>query len=114
MKHLKKELEAITEELKALTRKTDRMIKQVEKLDKGQAAKRPETRAKKEIIVRKGKKISATDTVLAIIKKSRRSIDNATLINKTGFRDNNVRAILSRLTKQGKIKKVGKGMYVKA
>ena len=90
------------------------MIKQLEKLDKTQAAKKPKTKAKKKITVRKGKKISATDTVLAIIKKGRRRIDNATLINKTGFKDNNVRAILSRLKKQGKIKRVGKGIYVKA
>jgi len=41
-------------------------------------------------------------------------VDKAILIKKTGFEDKKIRDITYRLRKQGKIKSVGKGLYVKA
>jgi len=58
--------------------------------------------------------MSLRDTALAIIKISRKSVDRDTLAKKTGFKDTNIRTILYRLSKQGKIKTEGKGLYVKA
>ena len=37
----------------------------------------------------------------------------ALLMEKTGLKDNNIRAVLSRLSKQGKIVRVGRGHYVR-
>jgi len=46
MKQLEKDLKAVAEDLKRLTQKTEKMIKQLEKPDKAQAAKKPKgTRA---------------------------------------------------------------------
>ncbi len=114
MKQLEKELKAVAKDLKRLTQKTEKMIKQLEKPKKAQAAKKPKAKAVKKAVAKRPIKLSASDTVLAIIKRSRKGADKATLTKKTGFKDSNIRTILYRLSKQGKIKTEGKGLYVKA
>jgi len=57
-------------------------------------------------------KPTATDQVLNIIKRSKKRVNAATLMTKTGFDLKKVRNILQRTYKQGKIKRVGKGVYV--
>ncbi len=114
MNRLEKDLKAIAKDLKRLTQKTDRMIKRLKKLDKAQAAKKPKAKAAKKAIAKKPTRVSSSDTVLAIVKRSRKGIDTATLEKKTGLKDNHIRTILSRLKKQGKIKSEPKGLYVKA
>ncbi len=114
MKQLEKDLKAIAKDLKRLTQKTDRMIKRLKKLDKAQAAKKPKAKAAKKAIAKKPAKLSASGTVLAIVKRSRKGVDKATLIKKTGFEDKKIRDITYRLRKQGKIKGEPKGLYVKA
>jgi len=114
MKQLKKDLKALTRDLNKLTQKTDRMIKQLEKLGKSPAVKKPKAKATQKAVPKKARRLSASDTVLAIIKKSRKGIDTATLRKKTGFNDNKMRGIVYRLKKQGKIKKGGRGIYMKA
>ena len=113
MKQLKKDMKAVAKDLKRLTQRTDKMIRQLEKLDKAQAAKKPKAKAAKKAIAKKPTRVSASETVLAIIKRSRKGVDKATLIKKTGFKDSNIHTILYRLTKQRKIKKDRKGLYVK-
>jgi len=114
MKQLKKNLKAVAKDLKRLTQKTDKMIKRLEKLEKAQAAKKPKAKAVKKAVAKKPVKLSASGTVLAIIKRSRKGIDKATLIKKTGFEDKKIRDITYRLRKQGKIKSGRKGLYVRA
>ena len=114
MKQLEKDLKAVAKDLKRLTQKTDKMIKQLEKLDKAQAAKKPKAKPVKKAIAKKPTRVSASETVLATVKRSRKGIDTATLEKKTGLKDNHIRTILSRLKKQGKIKSEPKGLYVKA
>jgi hypothetical protein len=58
--------------------------------------------------------VSSSDTVLVIIKSSRKGVDKATLRNKTGFEGRKIRDLIYRLKKQGKIKTEGKGLYIKA
>jgi hypothetical protein len=70
--------------------------------------------ATKRAVAKKSTKMSARDTVLGIVKRSREGLDMATLISKTGLKYNNIRTILYRLRKQGKIKSERKGLYVKA
>jgi len=114
MKQMKKDLKAVAKDLKGLTQKTDKMIKRLEKLDKPQAVKKPKAKAVKKVVVKKPAKLSASGTVLAIIKRSRKGVDKATLIKKTRFEDKKIRDITYRLRKQRKIKKDRKGLYVKA
>ena len=110
MKQLKKDMKAVTKELKRLAQKTEKIIKQFEKLEKAQAAK--ESKAKK---VRKvteidpilarilRDKICPADIVLAHIIGSRDGIDIKTLEKKTGFSYYTVRNIIHMLRVQGKI-----------
>ena len=57
---------------------------------------------------------TAVDTVLAIIKRSKKGIDTAVLMEKTGYNQKKISNLVFKLTKQGKIKTVAKGVYVKA
>ena len=114
MKQLKKDLKAVAKDLKRLTQKTDKMIKRLEKLEKPQAVKKPKAKAVKKVVVKKPAKLSASGTVLAIIKRSKKGVDAAALKKKTGFEDKKIRDIAYRLRKQRKIKKDRKGLFVKA
>ena len=114
MNQMEKDLKAVTKELKNLAQKTDKIIKRLEKLEKAQAAKKPKAKAAKKAIAKKPTKLSASGTVLAIIKRSRKGIDTATLEKKTGFKGRKIRDTIFRLRKQGKIKSERKGIYVKA
>ena len=114
MNRIEKDLKAIAKDLKKLTQKTEKMIERLKKLDKAQAAKKPKAKAIKKAVAKKPTRVSSRDTVLAIIKRSRKGVDTPALKNKTGLKDTNIRTILYRLSKQGKIKTEGKGLYVKA
>jgi len=114
MNQLKKNLKAVARDLKKLTQKTDKMLKRLGKLEKAQAPKKPKAKAVKKAVAKKPAEMSANETVLAIIKKSRKGIDKATLIKKTGFEGKKIKNTTYRLTKQGKIKKDRQGLYVKA
>ena len=71
------------------------------------AKKAPKAPAKKKAV-----KATATDLVLNIINRSKKGVDTATLMKKTGFNQKKVRNILQRTYKQGKIKRADKGIYV--
>jgi len=114
MKQLEKDLKAVAEDLKKLTQKTGKMIKQLEKPDKAQAAKKPKAKKVEKPVAGKVEKVTAADTVLTIIKKSRKGVDKATLRDKTGFEGRKIRDIIYKLKKQGKIKTEGKDLCVKA
>jgi len=114
MNQLKKALMAVAKDLKRLTQKTDKMIRQLEKLEKAQAAKKPKAKTVKKAVAKKPSKLSASGTVLAIVKRSRKGVDKATLIKKTGFEAMKIWDIIYKLKKEGKIKSERKGLYVKA
>jgi septal ring factor EnvC (AmiA/AmiB activator) len=112
--------------LKSLTKQTDKLVKAVHKFEKEKAAKRKKTKAKparktrakkaapKKAGAKKAKPVTATDQVLKIIKRSKKGVDVPTLIKKTGFEDKKMRNIINRTLKQGKIKRVGRGIYAGA
>ncbi len=116
MEKLKTDLKSMVKSLKVLEEKTKRMAKKVDKLEKAQAPKEPrgKPKAAKKAVAKKPAKLSANETVLAIIKRSRKAIDKAALIKKTGFEGKKIKNITYRLIKQGKIRKDQKGLYVKA
>jgi demethoxyubiquinone hydroxylase (CLK1/Coq7/Cat5 family) len=112
---LKTPAQHATGALKALTRQTDKLIKAVDKFEKDKAAKRK--KAKKpagKAPAKKAKKLTDTDKVLNIIKRSKKGVDVATLRKKTGFDEKKVRNIVTRAFSQKKIKRAGKGIYIGA
>jgi putative endonuclease len=120
---LKKDLQALNRDIKALEKKMDKLISAVEKSEKPKVAKKTTAKPVKAITTKKAPvkkapakkgpaKLTATDQVLNIIKSSKKGVNTATLMTKTGFDVNKVRNILQRTYKQGKIKRVETGMYV--
>jgi septal ring factor EnvC (AmiA/AmiB activator) len=101
--------------LKALTRQTDNLIKAINKFDKDKAAKRKKAKKPaRKAPVKKAKKVTDTDKVLNIIKRSKKGVGVAALTKKTGFDDKKVRNIVTRAFSQKKIKRAGRGIYVGA
>ena len=68
----------------------------------------------KKAVKTKKQPATAADTVLAIINRSKKGVDSATLIEKTGYDKKKIANIVFKLRKQGKIKSVGRGVYTKA
>ena len=62
----------------------------------------------------KAKKETAIDEVLKIIKGHKKGIDTTKLKSETGFPDSKLRMIVYRAHKQGKIKRIARGVYVSA
>ena len=144
MKNLKKDLQTVNREIKALAKKVDRMMVTVGKLEKPKAvkakpvkkvavknpaAKKPKAKAVKKTPVKKvaakkaapkkatSKKVApatAADTVLAIINRYKKGVNVSTLMEKTGFNKRKIYNNVKILKKRGKIKSVGRGVYVKA
>ena len=100
----------------AASKKSDETLKAVEKdkkpkaksTKKATAAKVP---AKKAPAKKKAAQPTATDKILKIIRGSKKGVDAPTLVKKTGFNQKKVRNILFRTYKQGKIKRLDKGIY---
>jgi septal ring factor EnvC (AmiA/AmiB activator) len=101
--------------LKTLARQTDKLIKAVNRFEKEKAAKRKKAKKPaRKAPAKKAKKVTDTDKVLNIIKRSRKGVDVPTLIKKTGFEEKKVRNIISRAFSQKKIKRTGRGIYAGA
>ena len=128
MKNLKKNLQAVNRDLKALSKKVDRLVVAVGKLEKPKVAKKPKAKVVKRKPVKKtvAKKVAAKkpaakkttktviDTVLAIIRRSKKGVNTATLMKKTGLNERQIHNNVYKLKKQGKVKSVGRGVYLKA
>ena len=127
MKYLLKDLRAANKDLKALSKKVDKLIIETEKLEKPKTkaikvkpAKKIVTKAKpvkkvvtKKLVAKKTVKLTAADTVFAIIKRYRKGANVATLMKKTGFIRRKIYDNVKILKKQGKIKSEQKGVYLK-
>lgn len=118
MKELERDLQSVAKSLKALTQKTEKIAKKLDKIAKPKVAKKPKPKPKakprKRPVAKKTARLTASETILSIIKKSRKGVDNATLRKGTGFEGRKIRDILYRLKKQRKIKSPRTGFYVKA
>jgi hypothetical protein len=112
---LTKDLQAVSKELMKLVKQTEKLAAELGKAEKPKA-KSVKTKVKAKAVARrapvKAGRITDTDKVLAILKRSKKGVDTATLMKKTGFNQKKVRNILQRTYKQGKIKRVEKGIYV--
>jgi septal ring factor EnvC (AmiA/AmiB activator) len=128
-KKLKTDLQAVNKELKTLAKKTESLLKAVDKLEKPKASKKPKaktTKAKavkkapakkaplKKAAPKKAKPATAVDTVFTIIKRYKKGVGTSVLMEKTGYNQKKIFNLVFKLRKQGKIKSVDKGVYVKA
>ncbi len=123
MKNLKTNLRSVNKEIKALSKRVDKIIVAVEKLEKAKpkAVKgRPEPKAKpaKKVVAKKAAakkqvKLTAADTALRIIKRYRKGVDVPTLMEKTGFNRRKIYDIVKNLKKQDRVKSAGIGVYLK-
>ena len=112
---LTKDLLSISKELMKLVKQTEKLAAELGKAEKPKAKSvKPKTKAKavtKKAPAKTAKKTD-TDKLLEIINRSKKGIDTATMMKKTGFNQKKVRNMLNRTYKQGKITRVEKGIYV--
>jgi len=118
------QLKSIAKHLTALSKKVEKLSKQV---DKGLAPKKTvskstkaKPKAKKAAPVKKAKMAkvdkgaTVLNSVLDVIKKSRKGISIAQLKEKTDLNPRQLSNALYKLTKKGAIKSMSRGVYTKA
>ena len=75
---------------------------------KPKKVKRKKTKSKK------AKKVTDTAQVLKVVKGHKKGVDITKLKKRTGFADAKIRAIVHKAYKEGKVKRIGRGIYVSA
>ena len=122
---LKRDLQSLNKDIKVLGRTIDKLIKEFDKGKKAKVTKKTKAKpikakttkrsqAKKAPAKKKTAQPTATDQVLNIIKRSKKGVNTATLMTKTGFDQRKIWSIINRASKAGKIKRAGKGIYLGA
>jgi predicted Rossmann fold nucleotide-binding protein DprA/Smf involved in DNA uptake len=109
MKVMAQGIEVLAEKLETIAK--SRMDENAKMEAEAKAARKAPAKPKKP--VPKKKPATAAETVLGIINRSKKGVDTATLMKKTGFEPKKIHNIVYKLKKQGKIKSVGKGIYLK-
>ena len=129
MKDFDVALKAVVEGLRSIAQGVEKMAEKLEKSSPKKQAKakparkaatKPKKAAPKKVAPKKApakkapaKKATAADTVLALINRSKKGVDSATLSDKTGFDKKKVANIVFKLRKLGKIKSISKGVYAR-
>ena len=103
---IQKELAQISKDLEKMSRRIQKLTSSIPK-GKGRA---PKANMPKLVATPKGKK-SGTQTVLDMVRKSKKGIDARTLIKKTGFDDKKIHNIIFKAQKEGRIERVSRGVY---
>ena len=106
MKDLKKSLEKLASDL-------NKAAKQVETLA-GKLEAQTKASPKRTAPRKQTAQQTAADTVFGIIKRYKKGVDIATIMQKTGYDAKKIHNLVYKLKKQGKIKSETKGVYVKA
>jgi len=136
MKKIKTDLKALSKSLKSLTREVEKIRKQIEKTDKPKTAKAKPAKkaparkiAAKKAVAKKAstKKVAAKKTaakkpiqktayttMIGIVNRSKKGVNVATLMKKTGFNQKKIANLVLKARKLRQIKSVEKGVYVKA
>lgn len=115
---LKQDLKPLQNEVKKLEKNLAKLTKAIAAVQKPKTRKArkpkpvPAEKPKETVAETAPAKMTATDQVLDIIKKAENGVDAATLMKETGFNARKVRNILARIFKEGRVKRVGRGIYV--
>lgn len=105
MKQVRKDLQTITKQLDKLRKKTEKMTERVKELGKQKPTRRAPSK-------RNVATPTVMDQLIRVMKRHRKGVDVATLMNETGFGETKVRNTLNRAYKQGKISRLQRGIYV--
>jgi hypothetical protein len=122
MKEFDVALKAVAEGLRTIAQGMEKIAGKLEdSVPKKQSKTKPKKTADRKPAPKKAApkkapaaKETAADTVLKIIAGSKKGVNSATLMEKTGFDKKKIANITFKLRKQGKIKSVDKGVYTKA
>ena len=116
-------LSFMSEALKGLSAECERLIgkaakptpvKRVERKLRSKAKKKAPAKKIAAAKRKRVKKLSDTDKVLQVVRGHKKGVDIPKLKKKTGFADSKLRAIVYRASKEGKIKRVRRGVYTSA
>ena len=125
MKKVQSQLKSIAKSLSALSKQIDSVSKQ---LGKAQPAKKaaPKKKAQKKVAVKKvvakkavakkatpAKKKNVLDTVMGVIKRSRKGVSIPALKEKTSLDSRQLSNALYKLAKRGVIASKSRGVYIK-
>ena len=109
MKSMAQGIEKLAEKMDTIAKSLmDEKAKKIAKPARKAPAKPEKSVPKKETSA------TAADTVLAIINRSKKGVGTAALMEKTGYNQKKIANLVYKLKKQGKIKSVDKGVYLKA
>jgi predicted Rossmann fold nucleotide-binding protein DprA/Smf involved in DNA uptake len=109
-------MKAMAQGIEALAEKLDGIAKaKLDEKAKAKPTRKAPATPKKKVAQKAAPKkpITAAETVLKIINRSKKGVSPATISEKTGFAPKKVHNIVYKLKKEGKIKSVGRGLYLK-
>jgi biotin operon repressor len=109
-------MKAMAQGIEALAEKLDTIAtSHVGKKGKAKPARKAPSKPKKSAAKKAAlkKPVTAAETVLKIINRSKKGVSPAIISEKTGFSRKKVHNIIYKLKKEGKIKSVEKGVYLK-
>jgi predicted Rossmann fold nucleotide-binding protein DprA/Smf involved in DNA uptake len=109
MSAVKKELKELAGQLQQLHKRMEKVLKTLENFSiKGNSEP-----AEKSVSSARGKKKPTdSDKVVSIIKRYKNGVDVNALRQKTGFNEKKISNIVFRASQKGRIKRVGRGLYV--
>jgi hypothetical protein len=122
-KDIEKDLTALAEEVKGVAKRIEELSEMIGNLGKAKSTKpktvRKKAPAKKKAAAekpspKKPAKKTDRDIVLGFIQRTKKGINTAAIVKKTGFNQKKVANIVFQLKKQGKIQSPEKGIYSKA
>ena len=116
--NLKKNLEIVSDDIKKLSQKIEKLIMAIDesaksKPVKAKSAKKTVVNLRKKAPSRKKTQLPAHLVVLEIIENSDQRVDVGKLKEKSGFQGQKLYNALYTLKKQGKVKNPSKGIYEK-
>jgi predicted Rossmann fold nucleotide-binding protein DprA/Smf involved in DNA uptake len=121
MKSMAEGIEVLAEKLETISKsqvnvapKRKAKVKVARKAPAKSSKKKAVKKAPKRAVSKKTKPSTAVNAVLAIINRSKKGVNTATLMERTGYDQKKIANLVYKLKKQGKIKSVNKGVYLKA
>ena len=108
-------LRALAQGIGAIANKLDNLAdaEADEKAKPGGRQKKSPVKTKRETTSGGKNETNAVDVVYKAISSSKKGVDLATLAKKTGFEKRKIQNAIYRLKKQGKVRSVAKGVYMK-
>ena len=115
-------VKSIVKGLQILTREVEKMEKLLDQIEKGQPVKRSKARTKparkaaprRTTAKKKPIKKTAVEKVVEAIGRSKKGVTTEQIREKTGFSHKKIWDAINRAKKEGKVKSIRRGAYVKA